>query len=494
MINVQNEEGFVEPEPEPRQETVVSKDAKSNEIFKGAFANKRKLDEASHVELNEMSLRGVHHPFSSNSRGPIHEDRRLQIEELDEWRTHKPRTRDKPKLCQNELNTFPHQLKVGDKVVLDPVDPHIVTVRPDEEIPLTVLSIFPFGTVEVNHPKFGTFKFLTANLLIEILNIGFSTKTRPSTRACLGPCENKAKDFPNTGYDKTPRPCDMVVVEPGKTTRACNTPVWKNRGCGPYIHRRGRSKRSWTRSFDTTMCTHTLKVYGSGTNFKRAQIGKTRNTQAKIGEHGRVPWPCGLKSINTLHYSLFSLSKNPNPSRCHCIDWAAVEQAQLADAIRPLLTTYLWELFFGIIKPTYLELTMELCLTFHLQTVMMNYNDPGTVQFCLGGLICQLSVPEFSAALGLYTEEFKEKNEIHALTCHIHLSPSKCWHTLALGAASYNPSRSKASVLPPSLRYLHAILAHTITGRALKANHRIGTKNSTEKGSPRLPCPNGPRP
>ncbi|KAK5825923.1 hypothetical protein PVK06_020806 [Gossypium arboreum] len=31
--------------------------------------------------------------------------------------------------------------------------------------------------------------------------------------------------------------------------------------------------------------------------------------------------------------------------------------------------------------------------------------------------------------------------------------------------ASYNPSRSKASVLPLSLRYLHAILAHTITRR-----------------------------
>ncbi|PPS16917.1 hypothetical protein GOBAR_AA03670 [Gossypium barbadense] len=30
--------------------------------------------------------------------------------------------------------------------------------------------------------------------------------------------------------------------------------------------------------------------------------------------------------------------------------------------------------------------------------------------------------------------------------------------------AIYNPSRSKASALPPSLRYLHTILAHTITG------------------------------
>ncbi|PPR89937.1 hypothetical protein GOBAR_AA30747 [Gossypium barbadense] len=110
------------------------------------------------------------------------------------------------------------------------------------------------------------------------------------------------------------------------------------------------------------------------------------------------------------------------------------EQVQLADVIRALLTTDPWELFFRIIEPTYLELTMELCSTFHLQT-------------------------------GLYTEELKEENDLDALTRHIHFTPSKCWYTLALGAASYNTSRSKASVLPPSLRYLHAILAHTITGR-----------------------------
>ncbi|PPR90897.1 hypothetical protein GOBAR_AA29785 [Gossypium barbadense] len=133
-----------------------------------------------------------------------------------------------------------------------------------------------------------------------------------------------------------------------------------------------------------------------------------------------------------------------------CIDWATVEQVQLADAIRALLTTDPWEIFFGIIEPTYLKLTMELCSTFHLQTVMTNYDDPGTVQFCLGGLVCQLSVPEFNTALGLYTEEFKEENDLHALNRHIHHSPSR---------------RSKASALPPSLRYLHAILAHTLTGR-----------------------------
>ncbi|PPR88365.1 hypothetical protein GOBAR_AA32323 [Gossypium barbadense] len=94
--------------------------------------------------LQEMSLQEVHEPFSSHNRGPIHEERKLQIKELDEWRTHKPRTHDKSKLHQNQLNTFPNQLKVGDEVLLDAADPHIVTTKSNEEIPLTVFSIFPF--------------------------------------------------------------------------------------------------------------------------------------------------------------------------------------------------------------------------------------------------------------------------------------------------------------------------------------------------------------
>ncbi|PPS01545.1 hypothetical protein GOBAR_AA19118 [Gossypium barbadense] len=92
--------------------------------------------------LQKMSQKEAHESFSSNSRGPIHEDRRIQIEELDEWQTHKPRTPDKLKLRQNEPDTSPNQLKVGDKVLLNATDPHIVTTTPNEEIPLMVLSIF----------------------------------------------------------------------------------------------------------------------------------------------------------------------------------------------------------------------------------------------------------------------------------------------------------------------------------------------------------------
>ncbi|PPS04338.1 hypothetical protein GOBAR_AA16322 [Gossypium barbadense] len=119
IINIQDDEGVVEPEPKPRQETVVSKG-----------------------QGEKMSLKEAHESFSRTSRGPVHEDRRLQIEELNEWWTHKPRTPDKPKLRQNEPDTSPNQLKVGDKVLLDAANPHIVTTTPNEEIPLTVLSIF----------------------------------------------------------------------------------------------------------------------------------------------------------------------------------------------------------------------------------------------------------------------------------------------------------------------------------------------------------------
>ncbi|PPR87687.1 hypothetical protein GOBAR_AA33003 [Gossypium barbadense] len=120
-----------------------------------------KTDNMVQPTLQEMSLKEAHESFSSNSRGPIHEDRRLQIDELDEWWTHKPRTPDKSNLRQNKLNPFPNQLKVGDTVLLDATDPYIVTTTSNEEIPLTVLIIFPFGTVEVSHPKFSTFKEIT---------------------------------------------------------------------------------------------------------------------------------------------------------------------------------------------------------------------------------------------------------------------------------------------------------------------------------------------
>ncbi|PPS13532.1 hypothetical protein GOBAR_AA07046 [Gossypium barbadense] len=179
-ISTQDKEGFIVPEPELMQETVVSK-GKSEVSLHFVCETKQSPFKlvilASHRTLKKLSFKKVHEPCSRNDRGHIHEERRLQIEELDEWQAHKLRTHDKSKLRQNKLDTSPNQLKFGDKVLLDAVDPHIVTTTPNEEIPLTVLSIFPIVTVEVSHPKFGTFKH-----------------TRPGTRACLKPWPNRGRD------------------------------------------------------------------------------------------------------------------------------------------------------------------------------------------------------------------------------------------------------------------------------------------------------------
>ncbi|PPS11389.1 hypothetical protein GOBAR_AA09255 [Gossypium barbadense] len=168
-ITIQDEERLVAPEPKPRKETVMPNTVK---FLKELLTNKRKLDEASHVELNaEISLKNLHEPCSSNNKGPIYEERRLKIEELDKWQTHKLRTHDKPKPRHDELNVEPNQLKVGDKVLLDATNPRIVTSEPNEAIPLTVLRIFPYGTVEVIHPKFGTFKVNSTRLKPYVVKI-----------------------------------------------------------------------------------------------------------------------------------------------------------------------------------------------------------------------------------------------------------------------------------------------------------------------------------
>ncbi|PPS12256.1 hypothetical protein GOBAR_AA08380 [Gossypium barbadense] len=133
-IAIQDEEGLV---AEPRPETVVS-------IGKDEVGhNEPKLVNSHFVWKTKQSLfkpktgsKNIHKP--SNNKEPIHEERRLQIDELEEWRTHKPRKHDKPKPRPEELNSSKNQLKVGDKVLLDAADPRIATSEPNEKTPLTL--------------------------------------------------------------------------------------------------------------------------------------------------------------------------------------------------------------------------------------------------------------------------------------------------------------------------------------------------------------------
>ncbi|PPS04341.1 hypothetical protein GOBAR_AA16325 [Gossypium barbadense] len=99
----------------------------------------------------ETRSKNTPEPCSNNDKGPIYEERRLQIEELDEWRTHKPKTHDNPKPHHDKLNISPNQLKVGDKVLLNVANPWIATSEPNGAIPLMILSIFPYeGMRSVN--------------------------------------------------------------------------------------------------------------------------------------------------------------------------------------------------------------------------------------------------------------------------------------------------------------------------------------------------------
>ncbi|KAK5842143.1 hypothetical protein PVK06_004472 [Gossypium arboreum] len=121
--------------------------------------------------------------------------------------------------------------------------------------------------------------------------------------------------------------------------------------------------------------------------------------------------------------------------------------------------------FFTIIEPTYSELTLKFGATFSVQQVMSVYDNPGTITFRLGRLVRHMNVSEFGATLGLYKEEFMSVEDFLQLHRHIYHSSSCYWTDLTGSLTNYDTSRSKATRLSPALRYLHALLAHTLTER-----------------------------
>ncbi|PPR83123.1 hypothetical protein GOBAR_AA37590 [Gossypium barbadense] len=83
------------------------------------------------------------------------------IDELDEWQTH---GKEEQKQHHDEFNERTNQFKVGDQVWLDKKDPRIITteLKANRVTPFTILKVYPYGTVEVTHSHFDTFKALTA--------------------------------------------------------------------------------------------------------------------------------------------------------------------------------------------------------------------------------------------------------------------------------------------------------------------------------------------
>ncbi|PPR85348.1 hypothetical protein GOBAR_AA35343 [Gossypium barbadense] len=160
----------------------------------------------------------------------------------------------------------------------------------------------------------------------------------------------------------------------------------------------------------------------------------------------------------------------------HCIDWTTLEEVGLANEVRAFITTAPWDWFFVIIEPTYSELTLEFCTTFHLQHVMNTHDEVGIITFRLGGLVRHMSVPEFGAALDIYTDEFIGADNFLQLHRHIHYSPLCCWTNLTTSQIRYDASHLKATSLSPTLRYIHVLLAHTLTGN----RERTGVVSTTD--------------
>ncbi|PPS00655.1 hypothetical protein GOBAR_AA20006 [Gossypium barbadense] len=231
VITVQNKEGLVEPEPKPRQGIVVSKgkdevdhselkpiskeykprvpyprvirkvhtDEQFGELtlrvddetiifqarnlsntlnIEGGINHATNTDHMMQPSLQETCSKSIHEPCSSNNKGPIYEKQRLQIEELDEWQIQvkeKLEIHDTPNQRHDEPKIKTNQFQIGDAVILDEVDPRFEAQKANANkvTPFTVLNIFSYGTVEVTHSKFETFKFLTSKSLTEPLNTGF---------------------------------------------------------------------------------------------------------------------------------------------------------------------------------------------------------------------------------------------------------------------------------------------------------------------------------
>ncbi|PPD77377.1 hypothetical protein GOBAR_DD25692 [Gossypium barbadense] len=107
------------------------------------------------TSLKETPQKNVIEPRSiqCDKNKTTREEQMLQIDELDEWRAQvkeKSRIHDtEPKPHHDEYKDRTNQFKVGDQVLLDKIDPRIVTseLNANGVTPFTVLNVFPYGTV-----------------------------------------------------------------------------------------------------------------------------------------------------------------------------------------------------------------------------------------------------------------------------------------------------------------------------------------------------------
>ncbi|KAK5835142.1 hypothetical protein PVK06_010828 [Gossypium arboreum] len=76
-----------------------------------------------------------------------------------------------------------------------------------------------------------------------------------------------------------------------------------------------------------------------------------------------------------------------------------------------------------------------------------------------------IECPRIRSSPGTLYRRIYEGQQFSPFYRHIYYAPSSCWAAIMPATGIYDPSRSKASALSPTMRYLYALLAHTLTGR-----------------------------
>ncbi|MBA0674820.1 hypothetical protein Goari_016394 [Gossypium aridum] len=98
-------------------------------------------------------------------------------------------------------------------------------------------------------------------------------------------------------------------------------------------------------------------------------------------------------------------------------------------------------------------------------TVLLSGDGPREISFRLGSVTRYLRIAGLRVALSIYSDDFLATLDFSTLPRYIYRPTPLYWSDISEFATSYNPNQSKVRCLPPALCYIHAILAHTLTGR-----------------------------
>lgn len=149
------------------------------------------------------------------------------------------------------------------------------------------------------------------------------------------------------------------------------------------------------------------------------------------------------------------------------IDWQILDDVGLNEEVHGLLDEQACFQLFDIINTTYKELTLDFLASFDLKRRLIDFHRDDTIQFQAFGNIHKMSLTKFAIHFGLYDEAFTQTPEYNTLLIERPADEpmETCWSRLST-SGDYDPRRTKATSLrSPSLRYIHYLLSHILTGK-----------------------------